>query len=570
MCERFTGVHAALLSLPLIAAGCSEPAEQDILAVVFDPSGIGRVEFTISAAERAILDANPEAENYVHGDFVYTSPDGAASWSFEDVGLRYKGNTSLDASLGKLPWKVKFNQWVKGQNFAGLKKIGFGTEYGDPTFVREALGYSMSRKAGLPAPRTQYVRIFVNGEDLGLYLLTEEIDDVFLESHFGSAAGNLYKVSRGPLLYWGEDPKEYDGGNGLYAYEEGPENNPDFSDLIDLARTLTQTTDSAMPAALTPLLDVPGWLDTLALDTLQVNLDAPTYSANNYFLYHNPADGRFHVLSWDRDSSFAAFPPTATPEDKGRLDIYDPKMTADPRPIVDRILGNPAFRDEWLQRLAAQRASVFDPQDLEQEVRDIWTLIGPEMKTDPRSIYGYDAAVAGLDDDVDSSDPVRRYPQPFPGLVPFLYNRADSVDQQLAAGAGAWPLSEPFVAVDGAFDVSVDLPVDQGDLYVYVQGRSSDNVTQTYLVRSERADQHVTFNTVFSVPASLKEATVIGFFDVDGDDWIDPDVDGFGMVTVALPEGPAAAGHIDGTVVVDTLWTGDALWASKFGAPTGL
>ncbi len=573
MYGRFPALASLFVSIPLAAAGCSESAEVDPLTFVFDPSGIGRVEFTIGAKDLAILNADPEAENYVHGNFVYTSPDGAHSWSFNDVGVRNKGNTSLDTRLGKLPWKVKFNQWVEGQKFAGLKKLGFGTEYGDPTFVREALGYSMTRKAGIPAPRTQYVRIFLNGEDLGLYLLTEEIDDVFLKFNFGpdaGNAGNLYKISRGPLLYWGEDPDEYDGGNGSYIYQEGPESHPTFTDLIALARTLTLAPDDEIPDVLDPLFDVSGWLDVLALNTLQVNLDAATYSANNYYLLHDPEDSRFRVIPWDMDSSFAAFPPTATPAEKANLDIYNPKLTADPRPLVDRLLGNPFYRDEWRERLSAMRAAVFDPQALEQEVRDIWALIEPEMKTDPKLIYGYDAAATGLVQDVDSSDPVRRYPQPFPGLISFIHARAASVDQQLAAGPGEWPASEPFVAVDGAYQVMVTLPVAKGDLYLYVQGRSKENVMQTYLARPKLADQQVNFNTVFSVPASLKEATVIGFVDVAGDDWIDPGVDGFGMVTVPLPEGPEAAGRIDATVVVDQIWTGEALWASKFGAPTGL
>ncbi|MFO0761373.1 MAG: CotH kinase family protein [Byssovorax sp.] len=550
--------------------GAGGAAEPDVLSVIFDPTGIGKVELDMSPDQISVLSADPEAEQYVHGDFRYTSPSGHASWSFKDVGIRYKGNTSLDVKLGKLPWKVKFNNFVLGQKFGGLKKIGFGTEYGDPTFVRESLAYATARAAGIPAPRTQYVRILVNGVDRGLYLLTEEIDDVFLASHFPDGTGNLYKVTRGPLLYWGDDPEDYQGRDGSYAYDEGMEKNPDFTDLINLTKTFTQSPDEALPAALSPIFDVEGWLDVLAVDTLQTNLDAPAYSANNYYLFHDPQDGRFRVLSWDMDSSFAAFPPTATPKQKAGLDIHNPKLTDDPRPLIDRILGNPTWRKGWLDRLALLNTTVFDPKKLEALVRQTWALIEPEMKTDPILIYGYAAAVTGLDAEVDASDPVRRYPEPFPGLVPFLYERAASVDAQLESGSAPWPHSEPYLPVDITLEAKVDVPAPPGDLYVYVQGHDVSGTTQTFLVRAKRNDAHVAFNTVVSLPSSSTEVTVAAFLDTGADSWIDPDVDLWGSITIALPGGPAITGQIEGKVHIDTPWSGAGIWASKFGAPTGL
>ena len=223
------------------AASCGQTkAEEDaaLQAILFDSNGIGRIELTMLPADLAALDADPEAELYLPGTFVYCSPDGQTRNSVQQVGIRYKGNTSLDKRLPKLPIKVRFNQYVNGQQFAGLKKLGFGTEYGDPTFVREALAYQMARAAGTLAPRTQYVRIYLNQQDRGLYLLTEEEDDVFLKKHFSASTGNMCKASRGPLLYWGNDPEDYKSKLGQYAYEEGNEHKPLYGDLIALAKLL--------------------------------------------------------------------------------------------------------------------------------------------------------------------------------------------------------------------------------------------------------------------------------------------------------------------------------------------
>jgi spore coat protein H len=154
--ETTLGVCALALALGCEATPPISPVPPvDEQAQVFDATGIGRVELTLTAEALDELESDPEAEIPVPGDFSYTSPDGTFQRSLSNVGIRFKGNTSLDARLSKLPMKVRFNEFVKGQKFAGMKKLGFGTEYGDPTFVREALSYSLARKAGTLAPRTR-------------------------------------------------------------------------------------------------------------------------------------------------------------------------------------------------------------------------------------------------------------------------------------------------------------------------------------------------------------------------------------------------------------------------------
>jgi hypothetical protein len=45
------------------------------------------------------------------------------------------------------------------------------------------LAYDLSRRVGCITPETQPARFFLNGEDLGLYVLTEHFDDEYFESH---------------------------------------------------------------------------------------------------------------------------------------------------------------------------------------------------------------------------------------------------------------------------------------------------------------------------------------------------------------------------------------------------
>ena len=46
---------------------------------------------------------------------------------------------------------------------------------------------------GVATPACSYANIKINGEQWGLYLAVEVMEESFIERHFGSVDGNLYK-----------------------------------------------------------------------------------------------------------------------------------------------------------------------------------------------------------------------------------------------------------------------------------------------------------------------------------------------------------------------------------------
>ncbi|MBQ9986899.1 MAG: CotH kinase family protein, partial [Erysipelotrichales bacterium] len=63
----------------------------------------------------------------------------------------------------------------------------------DTTLMKDYLAYQMIDDFGADAPLSSYVYITVNGEDWGLYLAVEAIEDAFLQRNYGSDYGELYK-----------------------------------------------------------------------------------------------------------------------------------------------------------------------------------------------------------------------------------------------------------------------------------------------------------------------------------------------------------------------------------------
>ena len=127
---------------------------------------------------------------------------------WKDVGVRFKGNSSLKSMPNglKKPFKFDFDRFIEGQDFFGYQKLNFSNGFKDPSFLREKLAYHLFQKLDVPAPRTVFAKLYltVDGvydqEYLGLYTMIEQVDRVFLVDHFGNDDGLLVKPDRIPDL----------------------------------------------------------------------------------------------------------------------------------------------------------------------------------------------------------------------------------------------------------------------------------------------------------------------------------------------------------------------------------
>ena len=127
---------------------------------------------------------------------------------WKDVGVRFKGNSSLKFTPSSLkkPLKFDFDRFIKGQDFFGYQKLNFSNGFKDPSFLREKLAYQLFQKLDVPAPRAVFAKLYltVDGvydqEYLGLYTMIEQVDRIFLADHFGNDDGLLVKPDKIPDL----------------------------------------------------------------------------------------------------------------------------------------------------------------------------------------------------------------------------------------------------------------------------------------------------------------------------------------------------------------------------------
>ncbi len=117
--------------------------------------------------------------------------------AYKNVAIRAKGNTSLSnvSSMDshRYSFKIEFDHYDKTKTYHGLDKLCLNNLIQDYSLMKDYITYNLMRKAGAAAPLCSFVYITVNGEDFGLYLAVEAIEDSFLSHNYGNDSGNLYK-----------------------------------------------------------------------------------------------------------------------------------------------------------------------------------------------------------------------------------------------------------------------------------------------------------------------------------------------------------------------------------------
>ena len=160
--------------------------------------------------------------------------------SYANIGIRAKGNTSLSSvsSMGsdRYSFKLEFDQYDNTKSYYGLDKISLNNIIQDNTFMKDYLTYRMMGEFGVAAPLCSYVYITVNGEDFGLYLAIEGIEDGFLQRNYGKDYGELYKpdsMSFGGGRGNGKDFdfSEFENKNGEFDFSKIEINEFDFSKI---------------------------------------------------------------------------------------------------------------------------------------------------------------------------------------------------------------------------------------------------------------------------------------------------------------------------------------------------
>lgn len=437
---------------------------------LFDPERVHTIDIVMDGWE-GFLDTC-ENEEYAVCSVVI---DGEAS---KNVGLRAKGNTSLSSASqmggGRYSFKIEFDQYDSGKSYYGLDKLCLNNIVQDTTYMKDFLTYQMMESFGVDSPLCSFAYLTVNGEDWGLYLAVEGVEDGFLQRNYGGGHGELYKPDSMSLgggrgngrefhmddfMEQGERPEsqrespdnqppQFPGSGGfstvpmpgggfggisasdvkLQYIDDNPES---YSNIFDNAKTkITQTDQQRLIASLKSLssyenletiLDLDEVLRYFVVHNFVVNGDSYTGNmVHNYYLYEK--DGRLSMIPWDYNLAFGTF--QAGSADSAVNDPIDEALT-------DRPMQAWIFSDEaYTERYHALFAEFLDTMNIEEIIDRAYTRIAPYVEKDPTKFCTYEEFETGVQT-----------------LKAFCSLRAQSVRGQLN---GAIPSTKSAQSLDGA------------------------------------------------------------------------------------------------------------------------
>jgi spore coat protein H len=206
--------------------------------------------------------------------------------SFTNATLHLKGHGSFQPITDK----PSFNCRLGNKNLFGHNRVLLNNSAQDLSFLKWKLASELFLQNGVPAARVNFAQVKLNGRDLGLYLLVEPTDKVFLKHHFKSAKGNLYEGSNTDVA----DHLEQDNGS--------PGQNQ--ADLKALADACWEKNLSARWRRLQEVLNVDRFLSFMALEVLVCHHDGYSMDRNNFRLYHDPDTDRFLFIPHGLDLIF--------------------------------------------------------------------------------------------------------------------------------------------------------------------------------------------------------------------------------------------------------------------------
>ncbi len=399
--------------------------------------------------------ANAASEEYYAANVVI---DGEP---YQNVGIRAKGNTSLStvASLDseRYSFKIEFDQYDSAKSYHGLDKLSLNNLIQDSTMMKDYLSYTMMNQFGVNSSLCSFTYITVNGEDWGLYLAVEGVEETFLERNYGSDYGKLYKPDsmsfgggRGNGMDFdmkdfdlnlssnsadspkpskepgGFNPSSMFGGGASDVKLQYIDDQPgSYSNIWNNSKTnITEADQRRLIESLKKLsngkeiasvVNIEQVIRYFVVHNYICNDDSYTgMMVHNYYLYEK--DGQLAMIPWDYNLGFGTFGgKDATSTVNTPIDAPVSGGSSD-RPMLNWIFENEEYTELYHQYFSEFTATV----DIAGIIDNAYNLIKSYVEKDPTAFYSFQEFELGVET-----------------LRQFCQLRSESISMQLENGKTA-------------------------------------------------------------------------------------------------------------------------------------
>jgi spore coat protein H len=364
---------------------------------------------------------------------------------YSNVVIRLKGGgTRSGVPQGRPPLRVIFLD----TNSFPVRELSLNNNFFDSSFMRDALSYKCFRDFGVPAPKTAYAKLYVAFSDsktkryIGLYTVSEVVDEQFIQAHFGDASGLLLKPELGHQgLAAGDSWKEYE----RFLIPKSRATPAQQDRMLSFIRLINRSDAATFQNQIRSYVHLDNYLRFLVVNVALANLDSYLGMGKNYYMYLHPGTGQLHWIPWDHDLSFGGFFLCGTAEERMTLSIDNPSTVNDT--LLKRLLAIPEIKEQYHHLMRDFLAKHFQAQSVFRQIDQLVGIIQPPVLEEKRrSRAGFQRSVDGRKTEPPGAVPTREMESPWqggllePGLKLFVERRAQSIQSQLAGvSRGARP-----------------------------------------------------------------------------------------------------------------------------------
>ncbi len=392
--------------------------ERDSSDLIFDESKVYSysLEYYIDDWEAQLKENYDSGQIYMPAKFTY------GNIVLDSVGVRYKGNSSFTMSQNtrKKPFKIKFDKY-RDQTFFGIKRLNFANGVKDPSFMREPISYRIARKY-MPAPRTAFVNLIMEGDLIGLYVQVEQVDKTFLKRFFDDNDFNLYKVGDqgAGLDYLGVDQVLFEA---KYELKTNEDIN-DWSAFISMIDKLNNTPDDSFVATMNACLNLESCIKILAMNMVFSHFDSYSGSGRNYYFYDDSTSGQFHMIPWDQNEAFGSYSNNWNVISQDIITISNLAS----RPLNKRVIENDSLKQIYLQNIHHMINGPATYDSIVAMADEMKPLIESHVLADGNKIYSDQNFTDNIEKDI-----YLGVMGSIPGIKSFSQQRNEALKTQLDA-----------------------------------------------------------------------------------------------------------------------------------------
>lgn len=358
---------------------------------IYDESQVPRIDLQFGQTDYwQQMTANYTSKTDIPASLTYNGK------TYYNVGIRFRGNTSYQrVTTQKKSFSITLDYQDSTQDVNGYETLHLNNAFEDQSQMREVLYLGFNRRH-IPAAKGNFVNLYINGQNWGLYSNVQALNGEFMDEWFLSKNGTRWRAERtttggtpgaggnfgagtSSLNFLGADAAVY---KTNYALKHSEKTDP-WAELVAACAALNNPVEDQLKK----VLDTDRALWYIAHEIMFGDDDSYVNKGGmDYYVFWDEATKRVVPIEYDGNSAFNSIGASWSPF----LKETDTKY-----PLMNKLFAVPALRQRYLAHFRTMIEESLEEDFFSNKIDSYYNLIESYVKNDPKKLYTYDQFVAG-------------------------------------------------------------------------------------------------------------------------------------------------------------------------------